>query len=835
MGKQNSHGLGDNGEESLKSQIFPSTNIDHRHCPTAMYDLNAKDPEKYPVTEIPVSSRDSIMSLRNFFVRNKQEKNEKYFGENSAEIPISSKETMTTRKRISGFTKRISLKGNLLSKKCGETNPVNPTLSCAPLKKDAQTFKHIRRSNSMPGSKPGLVKSMKRTQYPTIDWEIPPFFQAYPQAIKHSCLSALTCSAEQILNSDSRQTKIFCERIASLDQKHSLNRSNVCSEQVTFDRAAECSFSQRCYNRKSNKSVSTTEWTQKIFVLVTSGYLLQYSGSGRFDRMPEKLMQLGKDSVAFACDAIPGKHWVLQVSQSMNSEGHSLSNSRSLFSRLDPRSTGHRRAVKSFLLVFDCAEELEAWISVLRKEIKSIATRQQNPETPGSIVLEKPILLPQQSCKRSLSQNTTNHYPQPLSTELEHQTTENDFRIQNKAEIDSKISSKHLSAATFRSSIGDHSITNSIFSHDGRILQSLSGSQHRSSYLSSDQRTMMTSQSSSLNSSPVLLACDHNNSKRLTGELNFRRISDATIENRNSLISLDSYSHESVMSSYQNSHGTVPRSHSPSNHRLIRHRSDMKKPLPKISQTTASPNFYDKRPNNLLANFPNSKRPLSYYGNIQESLNTEEPTSDAPLTDFNNNEKTAYLSPAALMSQPMIESNLFKNIDRNSEQLNYDVEVNSNTYNESLIDACSSLCDQWQENMDIPRTLSHRDKDVQIKKSCQVKSSPFSTGSNQCGRTPTHDTITSRHPVEENLLSQSHFHFLSHQYTENSYSQASAEHTRCNSLGPKHRRSLPLLLKGPPLLPPPKCALPPLPPGSFVKGRPDTVDKFSRSTSHSYI
>ncbi|TQS37746.1 hypothetical protein Golomagni_01769 [Golovinomyces magnicellulatus] len=812
MGKQNSHGLGDSEEENVKSQKIPSTNIDGRPCPTAMYDLNEKDPEKFPVTDIPGSSRDSIIYLRNFFVRNKQEKNEKCRGKNSTEIPLSSKETMATRKRISGFTKRILLKGNLLSKECGEIKPLNPTLSSALVKKDLQNFKH----------------------HPTIVWEIPPLFQAYPQAIKHCCLSALTMSAEQILNSDSRQTKILCERIATLDQKYSLNRSNVCSEQVTFDHVAESSFSQRRYHRKSNKSFSTAEWTQKIFVLVTSGYLLQYSGSGRFDRMPEKSMQLGKDSVAFACDAIPGKHWVLQVSQSMNSEGHSLSNSKSLFSRLDPRSTGHRRTVKSFLLVFDCAEELETWISVLRRVIKSITVRQQKPETQRPFELEMQIPLTQPPFQRSHSQNTTNYFPKSLSTEVKHKTTEDDLEIQNKAEIESRKSSKHLSAATFRSSIGNDSITNSIVSQDGRILQSLSDSQHRSSYMSSDQRTMMTSQSSSPNSSPVLLACDHNYSKRLTGESNFRRISDATIENRSSLISLDSFSHESVRSSYQNSHGTVPRSHSSSNRKSTRHRSGIKKLVPKISQTTASPKFYDKRSKNLSANFSNPKRPLSYYGNIQESLDSEEPPFDASLAEIDNNETKVYLSPVALMSQPMIDPNLFKNIGQNSEKLNYEVELSSKTNKEPLIDACLS-CDQRQEILNISRTLSHRNKDVPIKNSCQVKSPPLTSGSNQRRTPPTHDTITSRRLFEEIFFSQSHSRILSHQYTENNSSHASAEHTRCSSLGPKHRRSLPLLLNGPPLLPPPKCALPPLPSRSFVKGRLDTMDKVSRSTSGSYI
>lgn len=50
------------------------------------------------------------------------------------------------------------------------------------------------------------------------------------------------------------------------------------------------------HKRQISGSLSKADWIQKIFVLVTSGYLLQYSGEGSFDRLPEKMMQLGKDS-----------------------------------------------------------------------------------------------------------------------------------------------------------------------------------------------------------------------------------------------------------------------------------------------------------------------------------------------------------------------------------------------------------------------------------------------------------------------------------------------------------------------------------------------------------
>src|SRR5690606_25901613 len=101
-------------------------------------------------------------------------------------------------------------------------------------------------------------------------------------------------------------------------------------------------------SRRLSVSINKSEWSQKIFVLVTSGYLLQYKGEGHFDRLPEKMMQLNKDSVAFASDAIPGKHWVVQVSQALDDEGTvAPEKSKGLFSRLSFQGAVARRATKS--------------------------------------------------------------------------------------------------------------------------------------------------------------------------------------------------------------------------------------------------------------------------------------------------------------------------------------------------------------------------------------------------------------------------------------------------------------------------------------------------------
>jgi hypothetical protein len=112
------------------------------------------------------------------------------------------------------------------------------------------------------------------------------------------------------------------------------------------------------------------ELMNKIYILVTAGYVLQYAGEGSFDRTPEKVLKLGKESAAFACDLIPGKHWVLQISSHAHDDGTVDAGPRnSLLSRLRSQNAAGRKAATSFLLVLDSAEEMDAWMTVVRKEI----------------------------------------------------------------------------------------------------------------------------------------------------------------------------------------------------------------------------------------------------------------------------------------------------------------------------------------------------------------------------------------------------------------------------------------------------------------------------------
>jgi hypothetical protein len=129
---------------------------------------------------------------------------------------------------------------------------------------------------------------------------------------------------------------------------------------------------ERKHTRTLSSTINKVEWTKKVYVLSTSGYILQYAGEGKNDRLPEKMLPLGPKSVAFASDAIPGKHWVLQISQNpaadAGPEPSEPSKSRLRFGFHRSNAT---RLASSFLLVFDNPESMISWLTVVRAEIEA--------------------------------------------------------------------------------------------------------------------------------------------------------------------------------------------------------------------------------------------------------------------------------------------------------------------------------------------------------------------------------------------------------------------------------------------------------------------------------
>ncbi|QDS71085.1 hypothetical protein FKW77_009030 [Venturia effusa] len=222
-----------------------------------------------------------------------------------------------------------------------------------------------RMSTSVDSRKSGQIKD---------DWDPPPLFQAYPQSVRHGTLLGTNISADVL-------------------RGHQLRRQNAgllgSSTSLPFVReGSEDELSQREHSWQSMGLIPGSsdgpELVSKIFVLVTAGRLVQYAGDGNYDRMPERVLQLGERSAAFACDLIPGKHFVIQVVQSVHGEGTaSINKSRSLLSRLRMPTAATRKTTSSFLLIFDTPEEMDLWLQAIRKVINQLSGKGREGETRG--------------------------------------------------------------------------------------------------------------------------------------------------------------------------------------------------------------------------------------------------------------------------------------------------------------------------------------------------------------------------------------------------------------------------------------------------------------------
>lgn len=187
-------------------------------------------------------------------------------------------------------------------------------------------------------------------------WVPPPLFQAYPQAVLHSSLEDPGHHTLKITRAK--------RRMQNLSK----------SDEGLGATARRPSHSRPSTGRKA--SISSTihgdpAVSKRVYVLSTSGYLMQYAGDGASDRRPEKTLKLGTKSVAFASDAIPGRHWVIQVLQAASDdEANPFSGQRSFLNRLLPSSMGQKRkATRSMLLVLDSPAEMNKWLHAIRHEI----------------------------------------------------------------------------------------------------------------------------------------------------------------------------------------------------------------------------------------------------------------------------------------------------------------------------------------------------------------------------------------------------------------------------------------------------------------------------------
>ncbi|KAK0745157.1 hypothetical protein B0T21DRAFT_359130 [Apiosordaria backusii] len=445
------------GLEALQFQ----NSLGRRSRPPPLGDVNG-EAEKVPLrVDDKLRRRESRLGLRSIFGRNKSTSEADKAGPASPrEAPQRSGGIRASLTGISNWPYQFHHTGQRSES----------ALSFTKSGQAGQNLKHKKSTSAVRGG-----------QAPSegiASWSPPPLFQAYPQAIKHAHLPACTASTESVLR---------------LNHKTSFSiggNSNPATPIVeNFDEAvAEKGEKPKKRHRRNTSGLGGKfEWTTKIFVLVTAGYLLQYSGEGSYDRLPEKILHLGKDSAAFASDAIPGRHWVLQISAVAESDRVPSSHGSSLLARL-PFLGPERGRSSTFLMVFESAEEMDSWIAVLRREIEALGGRKVLSETGKPKTAEEDLQLKSQTSQRTLIVRD----PERFSRIWDHSPLTNPDIYLDLADEDA-----------IREQSFDDTSSASVISHDGRQLDALRDSTNRFSYVSSGQRTMITSAGSSPACSPV--------------------------------------------------------------------------------------------------------------------------------------------------------------------------------------------------------------------------------------------------------------------------------------------------------------------------------------------
>ncbi|KAI5843275.1 hypothetical protein BZA05DRAFT_411152 [Tricharina praecox] len=309
------------------------------------------------------------------------------------------------------------------------------------------------RHNSVPNT-PSTIVPAAKLSVPIVDPLPPPsafrtieqfpLCVAYVQAIKTSSLPACTLSSEKIL----RQQEV--EKAGGGSRRgRAIHRHHVSTKSADLD------------------------WTKKLYVLVP-GILLQYSGEGMDDRLPEKVLQLTASSLAFASDAIPGRPWVLQVYSSAGEDGSGalVPEKRNAFIAKVTFWGSMRNCVSAILLVFESAEDMDGWMGALRMEAARLGGK-------PLVKKDKPLpKIPRTSVDLEIAA-----VEQEVEVEAEKEAEEFDTRFSRRIVINRDDSSKtewsssdenaSKRASTCRNSTDAE---RSIISHDQIVLDQLRGS-----------------------------------------------------------------------------------------------------------------------------------------------------------------------------------------------------------------------------------------------------------------------------------------------------------------------------------------------------------------------
>ncbi|KAI1300065.1 hypothetical protein F5Y03DRAFT_242427 [Xylaria venustula] len=467
------------GEVQIQSSSGSASNALHGVSTTLRRDRppnidSISNEHRVPLRAEKSMKRDSKIGLRGIFARSKAEKVDRDIEEHSSQ---NTSRTPGIRASLADFG---SWPYRLHSSR-SEASLVN-TASVDPRSPATDRFASYSPQGNSSTDKLQPTTPL-RGRVVAKPWNPPPLFQVYPQAVKHATLPACNIPIETLSRySETRNSKLI--RGSGIKNSEYSDESSLRARGDTLKK-----------KQKLAALENPSEWTSKIFVLVTSGYLLQYAAEGTFNRVPEKVLKLTATSAAYASDLIPGRHWVLQVASTTDAEGNTFVNHKS---RRPKFSIRDNRQVSNMLLVFENPESMDSWLAILRREIESHGGRRKMSETGKVEADDVSSETKTQPRQRTIVAKDRDRFSRVIPRDFSY--------ISENSLVDLTENGFAMSPHRFSTyTIDNASPTASMVSSDGQRLDNLrdSSSTHRFSYVSSGQRTMVTSEGSSPACSPT--------------------------------------------------------------------------------------------------------------------------------------------------------------------------------------------------------------------------------------------------------------------------------------------------------------------------------------------
>lgn len=240
----------------------------------------------------------------------------------------------------------------------------------------SMSFRTHRTSNSGTTISRHPARRPSEEHRSTSHWNPLPLFQALARSTKHGLVEVSTASPETVF-AKSRAKRIGALHLPAESSPRTSAETSRSGEKLgRFASKASGSVS-------AHAGATHVELERKIFVLVSTGHLVQYAEYGPSGRLPEKVLQLGEASAAFASDLIGGRPHVAHVSQAVDAQGLPVAAGAAgggLFSKVGIKSAGDKMRMSDVLIVLPDGDELNLWLGAVRRLIEELGGAKSSGE-----------------------------------------------------------------------------------------------------------------------------------------------------------------------------------------------------------------------------------------------------------------------------------------------------------------------------------------------------------------------------------------------------------------------------------------------------------------------